>query len=173
MKNEYDNLGYTKYKNYIADSFIIKINDTIDEMLKTIIINDEVFDEDKTGKIKQIQFLHKRHEIFIELLELVKPIIDELLDNKKYNILNMQLFEKHPLVSKPTRSHQDNAYFKQTPAIPLTIWIALDDIDENNGCLYYAPKLEKTTIKHDRYNPTTTFRLRSGGPWVIFMYTQP
>jgi len=86
-----------------------------------------------------------------------------LIGHDKFTVLNMQLFEKHPKISKPTRSHQDNAYFKLTPTTALTIWIALDDIDEENGCLYYAPKSHlRPTHKHSRYHKHTTFRIRSG-----------
>jgi phytanoyl-CoA hydroxylase len=163
--DEYNDKGYTKYDQFINSEFVNKLNNTIDDILKNIEINDHVFDEDNTGKIKQIQYLHKKHDNFIQLTEKVKPIINNILSNKEYKILNVQLFEKHPQISKPTRAHQDNAYFKQTPSTPLTIWIALDDIDETNGCLYYAPYTHKTpTRKHMRYHPHTTFRFRSGVP---------
>jgi phytanoyl-CoA hydroxylase len=160
---EYNTIGYTKYPKFLQQDFVNLLNKTIDEMVENIEINDDVFDEDNTGKIKQIQFLHKKHDVFVELLNKMEPIINELLGGLTYNILNVQLFEKHPEISKPTRAHQDNAYFKQTPATPLTIWIALDDIDEMNGCLYYAPYTHKTpTRKHSRYHSNTTFRMRSG-----------
>jgi len=138
-KTDYEVVGYTKFESYLDVGFIDEVNKIIDNMLVDIEINDGVFDEDNTGKIKQIQYLHNKNDIFIKLLDKIKPAIEHLLDGKKYNILNVQLFEKHPQISKPTRAHQDNAYYKQTPATPLTIWIALDDIDEENGCLYYAP----------------------------------
>lgn len=164
-KKIYDEIGYVKYNNYLTEEYIQNINDTIDKLLKDIVINEDVFEENNSGKIKQIQYLHKKDNIFNDLIEKIKPIAYELLGNKDYKILNVQLFEKHPHISKPTRAHQDNAYFKQTPSTPLTIWIALDDIDENNGCIYYSPYSHlEPTKKHSRYNPNTTFRIRSGVP---------
>ena len=139
-------------------------------MLDSIQISPDVFDENNTGKIKQIQYLHKKNIVFEKLLELIKPIGNELLGNDSWTVLNVQLFEKHPQISKPTRAHQDNAYFQQTPPTPLTIWIGLDSIDESNGCVYYAnqenqenPALSET-LEHSRYNENTTFRTRSGVP---------
>ena len=131
-KINYEQVGYVKYDTYFSDEYIQKLNDTIDKLLVDIQINDDVFDEDNTGKIKQIQYLHKKDDIFNDMLDKLKPIICELLGHDDYYILNTQLFEKHPGISKPTRAHQDNAYFKQSPPTPLTIWIALDDIDESN-----------------------------------------
>lgn len=162
-KYNYEINGFVKLYNYLSDKYIEKINGIIDEMIKHIKIDDDVFDEDKTGKIKQIQYLHKKNDIFIDLIDKMKPIIYKLLGHYDYHILNTQLFEKHPNISKPTRAHQDNAYLKQIPSTPLTIWIPLDDIDEKNGCLYYAPYTHLLpTRKHYRYHPQTTFRIRSG-----------
>ena len=50
------------------------------------------------------------------------------------------------LFSKPARHggrvawHQDYSYWTWTePMAHLTAWIALDDVDEANGCVYYVP----------------------------------
>lgn len=49
-----------------------------------------------------------------------------------------QIFMKPPRFGSPKPYHQDNAYFLCTPADQLiTAWIALDDVDEENGCLRY------------------------------------
>ena len=156
----YDELGFVKYPSFLTESYINELNTILDNL--DVKVSETVFDEDGTGKIKQIQYLYTRGELFRDLLSKVKEIGKELLQTKEFETLNMQLFEKHPHISKPTRSHQDNAYFKMEPASPITIWIALDDIDEENGCLYYAPKTHLTpTRKHKRYHPHTTFRTRS------------
>ena len=36
--------------------------------------------------------------------------------------------------------HQDNGYVAIEPATNVTIWIALDDVDEKNGCVWVMPK---------------------------------
>lgn len=60
----------------------------------------------------------------------------------------IRLFHDHCLLkmpgdSKPTPWHQDFPYWpmrgrKDTKT--LSIWIALDDVDENNGCMMFLPK---------------------------------
>ena len=164
-KKTYDKYGYIVFRELIAENKIKEINDIIDKLSTSLKISDTVFDESGTGKIKQIQYLEQYDKIFVDLIEDLRPIAETLIGDTDIKVLNMQLFEKHPKISKPTRSHQDNAYFKSTPATPLTIWIALDDIDEENGCVYYAPFTHLTpTRKHQRYHPHTTFRVRSGVP---------
>ena len=49
-----------------------------------------------------------------------------------------QVFMKPPHFGSAKPYHQDNAYFLCSPADELiTAWIALDDVDESNGCLRY------------------------------------
>jgi phytanoyl-CoA hydroxylase len=161
--NEYTKYGFTRYTNLFDVEFIERINTIIDS-LSTLKESDTVFYEDGL-KIKQIQYLYNYDPLFNVILEKLQPIAKELSGEQDLTILNMQLFEKHPLISKPTRSHQDNAYFKQYPATPLTFWISLDTITELNGALYYAPYTHLTpTRKHQRYHKHTTFRVRSGVP---------
>lgn len=162
---EYNENGYVIFRKFFNTNKINCLNEEIDKLQKNLPVSDEVFDENGTGKIKQIQYLHKKSDIFKKLLIETDIIANKLLGHNNYKILNMQLFEKHPKISKPTRAHQDNAYFKLSPATALTIWIALDDIDEENGALYYMPKSHLTpTHKHKRYHEHTTFRVRSGVP---------
>ena len=39
--------------------------------------------------------------------------------------------------------HQDNGYVPIEPTTNLTIWIALDDVDEQNGCVWVVPGSHK------------------------------
>lgn len=47
-------------------------------------------------------------------------------------------FNKPPGENAPTPPHQDNYYFNLKPPNVLTIWLALDRVDEGNGCLRYV-----------------------------------
>ncbi|MBP3964745.1 phytanoyl-CoA dioxygenase family protein [Paenibacillus lignilyticus] len=63
----------------------------------------------------------------------------------------IRLFHDHALLkmpgdSKVTPWHQDRPYWpiKDTdPMVAFSIWIALDDVDENNGCMMFVPKSQK------------------------------
>jgi phytanoyl-CoA hydroxylase len=50
-----------------------------------------------------------------------------------------EYFNKAPVYSKPTPPHQDNFYFAFEPCSVVTIWMALDDVDKENGALSYIP----------------------------------
>jgi phytanoyl-CoA hydroxylase len=47
-------------------------------------------------------------------------------------------FNKPPGTNHVTPPHQDNYYFCLTPPSVLTIWLALDEVDAENGCLRYV-----------------------------------
>jgi phytanoyl-CoA hydroxylase len=51
---------------------------------------------------------------------------------------NMQYFNKPPGTSKPTPPHQDGYYFMLDPCSAVTMWLALDDVDQQNGCIRYV-----------------------------------
>jgi phytanoyl-CoA hydroxylase len=47
-------------------------------------------------------------------------------------------FNKPPRTNHVTPPHQDNYYFCLAPPHAVTIWMALDAVDEENGCLRYV-----------------------------------
>src|SRR5581483_2611150 len=58
------------------------------------------------------------------------------------------LFQDHvvwktPGTSEPVAWHQDFAYWPLESAAGLTLWIALDDADLENGCLHYLPGTQR------------------------------
>jgi phytanoyl-CoA hydroxylase len=191
FKSFIDEFGFVKLKNALPLHNIEMFNREIDALQSEPYdaTREDVFYEGNTKLVKQIQYLHEKSRIFMSLTEYFVPTTVKKIYGKdiEYSILNMQLFEKFPKVSKPTRSHQDNAYFKLKGKLqPITIWISLDDIDEENGCIYYLPQSHKKgTLQHDRYSKFTTFRIRSGVPGLslclpqtydrqqIPIYTQP
>ena len=164
LKDFYDVQGFCRFDTFVPVDQIDNLNAKIDDHdLKP---SATVFDEDKIGKIKQIQYLNTYDAESQTILDRGLQIAEALTGHTDLEPINMQLFEKHPHISKPTRAHQDNAYFKMTPVTgAITLWLSLDVIDEENGCLYYAPKTHLTpTRKHSRYHNNTTFRVRSGVP---------
>lgn len=51
---------------------------------------------------------------------------------------NMQYFNKPPTIGKATPPHQDGYYFMLDPCEALTMWLALEAVDEENGCVRYV-----------------------------------
>jgi len=101
---------------------------------------EHVFYEDKAdaGTLKQIQRIHERDEYFGEFFEgkpkrLAEELLGEVVVGK-----NLQYFNKPPTFGQATPPHQDGFYFMLEPCRALTMWMALDVVDEENGCVRYV-----------------------------------
>ena len=82
----------------------------------------------------------------------VRPAFHDALWNPAFLMASYQLLGKNfrlfhdQLFSKPAKHggvvawHQDYSYWTwTTPMAHLTSWIALDDVNPDNGCMYYIP----------------------------------
>ncbi|NKB70479.1 MAG: phytanoyl-CoA dioxygenase family protein [Candidatus Latescibacteria bacterium] len=65
----------------------------------------------------------------------------------------MQWFNKPARLGSATPPHQDGFYFMLEPNEAITLWLALDDIDEDNGCIRYVRGSHHRGIRpHQRSN---------------------
>lgn len=60
--------------------------------------------------------------------------------------VNMQYFNKPAGTGQATPPHQDGYYFHLTPCEAVTGWLALDEVDEENGCIHYVRGSHRTDI---------------------------
>jgi phytanoyl-CoA hydroxylase len=51
---------------------------------------------------------------------------------------NVQYFCKPPGIGRPTPPHQDGFYFMLSPCEAVTLWLALDVVGKDNGCVRYV-----------------------------------
>ena len=104
-------------------------------------------DYDRPETLKQVVIPDSKATFFVRLRECPK-----LADLAKWLLQDrvvpkpVQYFCKPPRVGKPTPPHQDGYYFCLVPPEALTIWLALDDIDDENGTLHYVAGSHKRGI---------------------------
>ena len=145
----------TLLENFARDGFVAVRSffdgDDLDELLGHVnrfiaevvpgMPPEHVFHEDRNdpSTLKQLQHMGDHdpwfHEIFTagpfrKLAEILLrgPVVPK----------NMQFFNKPPGVGKPTPPHQDGYYFMLDPCEALTMWFALEEVDEENGCVRYV-----------------------------------
>lgn len=61
---------------------------------------------------------------------------------------NVEFFDKPAGTSHTTPPHQDGYYFHLHPCEAVTLWLALDTIDESNGCMRYVPGSHRQGMRH-------------------------
>ena len=72
-------------------------------------------------------------------------------------VLAVEYFNKPPKTKHETPPHQDNHYFCLAPPQVLTIWVALDYIDDENGCIHYVRGSHRLPIREHRLSSTLGF----------------
>ena len=120
---------------------------------------EQVFHEDKAdpSTLKQIQRLHDHDPFFGELFDdkprrLAEELLGETVVGK-----NFQYFNKPPARSQATPPHQDGQYFMLEPCHALTLWLALDPADEENGCVRYVQGSHLRGLRHHGRTQTLGF----------------
>ena len=101
---------------------------------------EHVFYEDTNtpATLKQIQRLHEHDSFFGALMDNApRRLAEELLDESVIG-RNLQYFNKPPVISQATPPHQDGFYFMLAPCRAVTMWMALDVVDAENGCVRYV-----------------------------------
>ncbi len=103
--------------------------------------SEHVFYEERGNQatLKQIQQLGEHDAWFARLASHGRlPEIAAQLLGAPAIPRNIQYFNKPPGIGKPTPPHQDGHYFMLDPCEAVTMWLALDDVDEKNGCVRYS-----------------------------------
>ena len=137
------------------DALFVAKRGTNSEGLRNLaVVGDSEQDEtaDRSEEMLQIMEMWRYDEVYRELLyhEPLLDIAESLIGP------NIQLFHDQALY-KPARHggevpwHQDNGYWRCTPANLVSIWMALDDADEDNGCMNVIPGSHlENAPDHDR-----------------------
>jgi Protein involved in biosynthesis of mitomycin antibiotics/polyketide fumonisin len=166
IKNNYDRDGYVFIKNFLSQEEVEQINTEVQHFIKNqmpSMPSQFVFYEDKndTSTLKQLQDIHQYHPFFAGVLtgsrfeEIAKLLLEENVIGK-----NLEYFNKPPRIGKPTPPHQDGYYFMLNPPQAITMWLALENADEENGCVRYIKGSHLTGMRpHGR---TTTLGFSQG-----------
>jgi phytanoyl-CoA hydroxylase len=111
----------------------------LDEVVPTM-PREEVFFEDKKKQstLKQLQRMFQYDRFFHNMMfgSKFEDLAKTLLGHPVRGI-NLQYFNKPPMVGQATPPHQDGYYFQLEPQEAVTMWLALERADEQNGCVRY------------------------------------
>ena len=87
-------------------------------------------------------------------------LLAEVLLGEEVVPKNLQYFNKPPLLGSATPPHQDGYYFMIEPCSALTMWLSLDAVDEENGCIRYLRRSHKKGMR--LHNRTQTLGFSQG-----------
>lgn len=144
LKDSFHRDGYIFIPGFLTTEEVDDINKKIKEFIENKVPEmspGHVMYEDKANAatLKQMQDMNLYDDYFRELLSdsKFKDIAETLLGEKVIG-KTFEYFNKPPKIGKPTPPHQDGYYFMIKPANAVTMWMALEDVDQENGCIRYV-----------------------------------
>lgn len=144
LKEAFDRDGFLVVRDFIPPAELRDLAANIDRYIRDIVpgLPDAVAfyqDRARPETLKQLQ--HMGRDAYFaawrsdpRCLDLARTLLGVPVEAKE-----PEWFNKPPGTEHPTPPHQDNYYFCLEPPDVLTIWVAMDVIDEENGCLRYLP----------------------------------
>ncbi len=166
VTSEFSDAGFVALHAFFAGDEFDDLAANVDRFLRDVVPTmptEHAFYEDKTDPttLKQLQNMGEYDSWFGELMSdgKVRQLAELLLDGPVV-AKNLQYFCKPPQTGQPTPPHQDGYYFMLDPCEAITMWLALDEVDEENGCVRYVRGSHRDGMRdHSR---TTTLGFSQG-----------
>jgi phytanoyl-CoA hydroxylase len=160
MRDEFDQNGYLHVEQFVSTDEVKDIKTNVERYISDVVPSlpgsDVYFEnKDRPETLKQLERMHLHDNYFQDLLnEGSFPQTASVLLDEPVKINNIVVFIKPPNTeSKATPAHQDGFYFRIDPCVCVTLWIPLDDVDKENGCLRYVRGSHKQGLRpHQRSN---------------------
>lgn len=164
-KARFDRDGFLIVREFLAADEVrglaAELDRYIDEVVPSLSDSD-AFYEDRTRPETLKQLQHMGLDPFFEAYRLTAKwceLAEELIGEPS-SAQAPEWFNKPPGFEHPTPPHQDNFYFCLRPPNVATLWLALDQVDEENGCLRYVPGSHREGIRS--HNPTRILGFSQG-----------
>ncbi len=152
-KESYDRDGFVLIRNFLSADECEPLFAALDRYIREVVpsITDEsAFYQDKSRPetLKQLQHLEKYEPYFEGYSSHSKwNALASTLIGEEAHTLGPKWMDKPPKIDHPTPPHQDNFYFKFNPPHVASVWMAIDPVDEGNGCLRYIPGSHQRGIR--------------------------
>lgn len=141
-KSDYDRDGFVVVRQFLSEAALAELKDNLDRYVRDVVpgLSDaDAFYDDRSRPETLKQMQHMGVDPYFQNY-VHEPAWNELasvLVGEQASADQPEWFNKPPGTRHVTPPHQDNYYFCLQPANVVTIWLALDKVDAENGCLRY------------------------------------
>jgi phytanoyl-CoA hydroxylase len=167
LKPAFDSDGFVVIRGFLSGDSLQQLQDNLDRYISKVVPNlpdSDAFYDDKNRPetLKQMQRIEQHDAFFAEYLHdpLWTTTAAALFGEPVKAPTGFEWFNKPPNTQHATPPHQDNFYFCLTPPKVLTVWLALDPVDEENGCLRYIKGSHRPGLRP--HNRTKTLGFSQG-----------
>jgi phytanoyl-CoA hydroxylase len=144
LKPDYDRDGYVIVRQLLAPHDFAELSQNLDRYVGEIVPglpdSDAFYDVDKS-RPETLKQLHRMDQdpFFAGYVRHPKWVaLAEALVGEPVTAMAPEWFNKPPQSKTGTPPHQDNYYSCLVPCNVLTIWMAMDRIDDENACLRFV-----------------------------------
>jgi phytanoyl-CoA hydroxylase len=165
LKRQFDEQGFVIVRQFLPPDDLQQLRTELDRYIRDVVPGlpgGDAFYQDRgrPETLKQMQHMgqdgffndYRRHSRWCEL---ATALIGETCEANE-----PEWFNKPPGTAHPTPPHQDNFYFCLKPPNVLTMWLALDVVDDGNGCLRYVAGSHQRGIRP--HGPTEVLGFSQG-----------
>lgn len=144
LRQNYENDGFVIIRGLMPPAEFKALQDNLDRYIREVVPTlpkDQAFFDDygKPETLRKMQSLNKHDAWFERFMRQGRHVaIQEYLMRDKCDPQGLEWFNKLPYDQNATPVHQDGFYWCRKPEIASGIWIALEEVDIANGCLWYA-----------------------------------
>lgn len=165
-KKSFDKDGYVFIPGFLSAEELSSLKTAVSSFINNklqVMAKNHYFYENAAdpSTLKQMQDMEKYDEWFaaMSVNEKFRGLAVGLL-GEEVECKTVEYFNKPPEIGRATPPHQDGYYFMIQPQQAVTMWLALDEVDEFNGCVKYVKGSHKKGMrKHGR---TTTLGFSQG-----------
>lgn len=142
-KESFDRQGFVIVRQFLGDADLASLRANLDRYIRDVVptlSDSDAFYQDR-GRPETLKQLHNmaQDDFFDEYMRHPKWVaLAESLVGEPVQANQPEWFNKPPGTEHITPPHQDNYYFCLTPPHVVTIWCAVDTVDDENGVLRYV-----------------------------------
>lgn len=153
IKAHYDEQGFVVVPQMLPPDAFRELAANIDRYIREIVpglpAGEAFYDADRSRPetLKQLQRMEQDPYFADYMRNPYWKSVAEAILGEEANASGVEWFNKPAGTNHITPPHQDNYYFNFAPPSVLTMWMALDPVDEENGCLRYLPGSHRRGIR--------------------------
>jgi phytanoyl-CoA hydroxylase len=152
LRERYDEDGFVVVRGLFTSSEFGELQENLARYIHDVVPTlpkDAAFFDDysKPETLRKMQSLNRHDAWFAHFLKQGShvPLLEHFLRDQ-CSPQGLEWFDKLPRDRNATPAHQDGFYWCRKPNIACGLWIAMDPVDRENGCLWYARGSQKTGI---------------------------
>lgn len=152
LKATFDQQGFVIVRGFLEPDQLADLGREIDRYIRDVVptlpkTNAFFHNPEQPETLKQLQYMDvdpffARYQSHPRWKGLAESLLGETVEPN-----TPEWFNKPPGTDHPTPPHQDNYYLCYEPPLVVTLWLALDPVDEENGCLRYLPGSHRQPLR--------------------------